>query len=137
MSMQDPIADMLTRIRNAHQRMSASVLIPASKVKMAIAKVLKEEGYIDAVEDAFLNGHPAIKIQLKYYKEQPVIETIQRVSKSSLRVYKTVDELKKFARSVGVKNGMGIAIVSTSSGVMTHQSAIKQSKGGEVLCFIN
>ena len=104
---------------------------------MAIARVLDEEGYIDGLEQAFLGGHPAIKIHLKYFNDQPVIEAIQRVSKSSLRVYKTVDELKKFAKSASVKNGMGIAIVSTSNGVMTHQSAIKQCKGGEVLCCIN
>ena len=137
MSMQDPIADMLTRIRNAQHRASATVTIPASKLKASIASVLQSEGYINGWTSIFSGGHPAIKIDLKYYQEQPVIENIQRVSKPSLRVYLSAKELEKYSKSAGVKNGMGIAIVSTSNGVMTHQAAMKNGRGGEVLCYVN
>jgi small subunit ribosomal protein S8 len=137
MSMQDPISDMLTRIRNAQQRSTVVVTMPASKVKTAIAKVLQSEGYINGWENIFSGGHPAISIKLKYHNERPVIANIQRVSKPSLRVYMSTDDLMKLDKTRGVQNGLGIAVVSTSEGVMTHQAAIKKGKGGEVLCYVN
>ena len=130
MSMSDPIADMLTRIRNAQATDKASVLIPASKVKQAIAQVLKDEGYIEdfAVRDN--EGKAVIEIGLKYYAGKPVIEKIERVSKPGLRVYKGRNDIPK------VMNGLGVAILSTSRGVMTDRKARADGLGGEVLCIV-
>ncbi len=130
MSMSDPIADMLTRIRNAQLSEKASVAIPSSNVKTAIAAVLKDEGYIEdfAVREA--DGKPVLEIGLKYYAGRPVIEKIERVSRPGLRVYRGRDAIPR------VMNGLGIAILSTSRGVMTDRSARSQGVGGEVLCIV-
>jgi small subunit ribosomal protein S8 len=130
MSMSDPIADMLTRIRNGQSATKVSVSMPSSKLKMAIAKVLKEEGYIDdfAVRDE--SGKPSLEVRLKYYAGRPVIEKINRVSRPGLRIYKGNGEIPK------VMNGLGVAIVSTSKGVMTDRSARAAGIGGEVLCVV-
>jgi len=130
MSMTDPIADMLTRIRNAQMAEKVAVSIPSSKLKVAIARVLKDEGYIDdfAVRDNA--GKAELDIALKYYAGRPVIERIERVSKPGLRVYKGKDDLPK------VMNGLGIAIVSTPQGVMTDRRARAANTGGEVLCIV-
>jgi small subunit ribosomal protein S8 len=129
MSMSDPIADMLTRIRNAQMREMATVEMPASKVKLSIAKVLKDEGYIDGFK---VNGEakPVLEIALKYYAGRPVIEKIERVSKPGLRIYRSKDDIPR------VMNGLGIAIVSTSHGVMTDRKARATGVGGEVLCIV-
>ncbi len=130
MSMQDTIADMLTRIRNGQMAKMESVDMPSSKFKCSIAKVLKEEGYItDYSVDSEVK--PTLTVKLKYYQGKPVIDEIKRVSKSGLRIYKSVDELKP------VKNGLGILIVSTDKGVMTDKQARKQNLGGEVLCLVS
>ena len=129
MSMTDPIADMLTRIRNAQMVEQAVVVMPSSKVKLAIAKVLKDEGYIDGFK---VNGEakPELEIALKYYAGRPVIERIERVSSPGLRIYKGKDDIPR------VMNGLGIAIVSTSRGVMTDRKARATGVGGEVLCIV-
>lgn len=129
MSMTDPIADMLTRIRNAQMTEKETVEMPASKVKAAIAKVLKDEGYIDAFKVTG-EAKPVLEIALKYYAGRPVIERIERVSKPGLRIYRAKDEIPK------VMNGLGIAIVSTSHGVMTDRKARATGVGGEVLCIV-
>jgi small subunit ribosomal protein S8 len=130
MSMSDPIADMLTRIRNAQATEKVSVMVPASKVKQAIAQVLKDEGYIEdfAVRDA--EGKPFIEIGLKYYAGKPVIEKLERISRPGLRIYKRRDDIPR------VMNGLGVAIVSTSKGVMTDRRARETGLGGEVLCIV-
>ena len=130
MSMTDPIADMLTRIRNAQMVGHADVRMPCSKLKASIAKVLKDEGYIDdfAVRDN--SGKAELDIALKYYAGRPVIERIERVSKPGLRVYKGSDDLPR------VMNGLGVAIVSTPKGVMTDRKARAAGIGGEVLCYV-
>ncbi len=130
MSMSDPIADMLTRIRNGQSANKKSVTMPSSKLKLSIAKVLQEEGYIRGFSKGEVDGHPALIVELKYFNGKPVIEEIQRVSKPGLRIYKSKDELPK------VLGGLGIAIVSTSSGVMTDRAARKAGMGGEVLCVV-
>lgn len=130
MSMTDPIADMLTRIRNAQASGKTSVALPASKVKAAIAEVLRDEGYIDGYSVAPNEGKPEMTIALRYYAGEPVIERIERVSRPGLRIYKGVDEIPK------VMNGLGIAIVSTSKGVMTDRKARASGVGGEVLCIV-
>lgn len=131
MSMSDPIADMLTRIRNAQSAEKASVAMPLSKLKLAIAQVLKDEGYI---EDFKVNGDvgnkPTLEIGLKYYAGKPVIERIERVSRPGLRIYKAAREIPQ------VMNGLGVAIVSTSRGVMTDRKARSTGIGGEVLCIV-
>ncbi len=137
MSMQDPIADMLTRIRNAQQRFSKTVTMPASKLKSSIAHVLQGEGYIIGWGETGEKAQRTLTINLKYYDDNAVIETIQRVSKPSLRVYMSKSELQKYVKSFGVQSGLGVAIVSNSDGVMTHTQAIKDGKGGEVLCYVN
>lgn len=126
MNMQDTISDMLTRIRNAQLAYMETVLIPISKIKIEIARILKEEGYILYYE----NDKKNIKIKLKYFKGKPVIEKIKRISKPSLRIYQGKDKLKKVA------NGLGIAIISTSEGVMTSYEAKKKGIGGEVICTV-
>jgi small subunit ribosomal protein S8 len=128
--MSDPISDMLTRIRNAQMASKINVSMPSSKLKVAIVRVLKDEGY---VEDFAVNGNsgkPTLEIILKYYAGQPVIERIDRVSKPGLRIYKGVDDIPK------VMNGLGVAIVSTSMGVMTDRKARASNVGGEVLCVV-
>jgi small subunit ribosomal protein S8 len=130
MSMSDPIADMLTRIRNAQATEKATVLVPASKVKRAIAQVLKDEGYIEDYAQRDIDGHPVIEIGLKYYAGKPVIEKIERVSRPGLRIYKGREDIPR------VMNGLGVAIVSTSRGVMTDRRARDTGVGGEVLCIV-
>ena len=129
MSMHDPISDMLTRIRNAQRVNKSTVAMPSSKIKTAIAQVLKEEGYI---EDYSVAGDvkATLEIKLKYYAGRPVIEQIQRVSRPGLRVYKAANEIPS------VMNGLGVAIVSTSKGVMTDRKARANSVGGELLCVV-
>jgi small subunit ribosomal protein S8 len=130
MSMTDPIADMLTRIRNGLSANKMGVNIPSSKVKQSIAQVLKDEGFIEdfAVQD--IDGKPVLNVTLKYYQGSPVIEKVQRVSRPGLRVYKGKGELPT------VRGGLGVAIVSTSAGVMTDRAARKAGHGGEVLCTV-
>ena len=130
MSMTDPIADMLTRIRNGQRAEKQSVAMPASKVKAAIAQVLKDEGYVEDFAVRELEGRATLEISLKYYAGKPVIEKIERVSRPGLRIYRPKDELPK------VMNGLGVAIVSTSRGVMTDRKARGLGVGGEVLCFV-
>jgi small subunit ribosomal protein S8 len=130
MTMQDPIADMFTRIRNAQARARKDVSIPASKSKAAIAKVLKEEGYILDFRTLEGDGHPQLVIDLKYYDGRPVIEHMRRASRPGLRVYRGKDELPT------IVGGLGIAIVSTSRGLMTDREARAQGIGGEVFCSV-
>ena len=130
MSMTDPIADMLTRIRNAQMREETVVKMPSSRVKLAIAKVLKDEGYIDGFKVSGDEIKPALEIGLKYHAGRPVIEKIERVSRPGLRIYKSKDDIPR------VMNGLGIAIVSTSQGVMTDRKARATGVGGEVLCIV-
>lgn len=131
MSMTDPIADMLTRIRNGQAAGKIDVTIPSSKLKESIAKLLKDEGYINDYAVQEIDGKPTLKVALKYYAGKPVIETIQRVSRPGLRVYKGKQKLPK------VIGGLGIAIVSTSHGLMTDRAARAAGYGGEVLCFVS
>jgi len=128
--MTDPVADMLTRIRNAQMAEKLSVSMPSSKLKVAIAKVLKDEGYIDDFAIRENGAKPELDVALKYYAGRPVIERIERVSKPGLRVYKGKDDLPR------VMNGLGVAIVSTPKGVMTDRRARAGNMGGEVLCIV-
>jgi len=128
--MTDPVADMLTRIRNAQMAQKNAVAMPSSKLKLAIAAVLKEEGYIDDFAVRANDGKPQLDIALKYYAGRPVIERIERVSRPGLRVYKGSGDLPR------VMNGLGIAIVSTPQGVMTDRKARAGNVGGEVLCIV-
>jgi small subunit ribosomal protein S8 len=130
MSMSDPIADMLTRIRNAQMVNKLTVAMPASKVKTAIANVLKDEGYIDDFSVDSTDGKLTLNISLKYYAGSPVIEKIERVSKPGLRIYKGSQNIPK------VMNGLGVTIMSTSKGVMTDRKAQAAGIGGEVLCVV-
>jgi len=130
MSMTDPISDMLTRIRNAQAVRKVTVNIPSSKLKAAIAQVLKDEGYIDGYAVRQNDGKPEIEISLKYYAGEPVIEKIERVSRPGLRIYRGRDDIPR------VMNGLGIAIVSTSRGLMTDRKARATGIGGEVLCIV-
>ena len=130
MSMTDPISDMLTRIRNAQLGGKTTVAIPSSKVKSAIAQVLRDEGYIEGFVVKPNEGKPEMEITLRYYAGHPVIERIERVSRPGLRVYRRVDDIPK------VMNGLGVAIVSTSKGVMTDRKARATGIGGEVLCIV-
>ncbi len=130
MSMSDPIADMLTRIRNAQIVDKAAVTMPSSKIKVAIAQVLKDEGYIDGFSVRDEGGKPELEIALKYYAGRPVIERIERVSRPGLRVYKGRDAIPQ------VMNGLGVAIVTTPRGVMTDRKARQTGVGGEVLCYV-
>ncbi len=129
MSMQDPIADMLTRIRNGQAASKVSVAMPSSKQKVAIAQLLKEEGY---VADYKVSGDTKaeLEVELKYFQGKPVVELIQRVSRPGLRIYKKRGELPK------IMNGLGIAVVSTSKGVMTDRAARKAGMGGEIICYV-
>lgn len=130
MSMTDPIADMLTRIRNGQAAGKKLIKQPSSKLKLSIAKVLKDEGYIADFSTETAGSHTEMTILLKYYKGLPVIESIQRISRPGLRIYKSKDELPK------VLGGLGIAIVSTSNGVMTDRAARAMGHGGEVICTV-
>lgn len=130
MSMSDPIADMLTRIRNAQAVEKTSVTMPASKLKVAIAQVLKDEGYIDAFAIKGDAGKNELEIGLKYYAGRPVIERIERVSRPGLRIYRGRDAIPQ------VMNGLGVAIVTTPKGVMTDRKARAAGVGGEVLCYV-
>ena len=122
MSMQDPIADMLTRIRNGQAANKVAISMPSSKLKVAIANVLAAEGYIESVK--------VLEITLKYFQGKPVVESIQRVSRPGLRIYKRKDELPK------VMGGLGVAVVSTSKGVMTDRAARQAGLGGEIICYV-
>jgi small subunit ribosomal protein S8 len=130
MSMSDPIADMLTRIRNAQMVSKAVVAMPSSKVKAAIAQVLKDEGYIDGFQVKSDSGKSELEIALKYYAGRPVIERIERVSRPGLRIYKGSKAIPQ------VQNGLGVAIVTTPKGVMTDRKARAAGVGGEVLCYV-
>ena len=130
MSMSDPIADLLTRIRNAQMVAKSTVSVPSSKVKAAIAQVLKDEGYIDSFTVKPNEGKPELEIVLKYYAGRPVIERIERVSRPGLRVYRGKGTIPQ------VQNGLGVAIVTTPAGVMTDRKARATGVGGEVLCYV-
>lgn len=131
MLVNDPVADMLTRIRNAQVARHETVTIPASNTKKAIAKILVDEGYVKSAENTTQDDRPAIKLTLKYLdKKQPVIQGLKRISKPGLRVYAACDDLPK------VLGGLGIAIISTNEGIMTDRAARKQNVGGEVLCYV-
>ena len=131
MSMTDPIADMLTRIRNAQRAQKASVDMPHSSLKEAIARVLLDEGYIEGFKKIDSDGLPRLQLTLKYYAGKPVIEEIRRASRPGLRQYRGSTELPQ------VKAGYGVAIISTSKGVMTDRAARESGVGGEVLCFVS
>ncbi|MBU2741098.1 30S ribosomal protein S8 [Acidithiobacillus thiooxidans] len=131
MSVTDPIADMLTRIRNAQQVNKAKVLMPASKLKRAIARVLVEEGYITDFREETQDGHPVLNLTLKYYAGAGVIAEIRRISRPGVRIYRGADDLPK------VRDGFGIAIISTSQGIMTDRAARTAGIGGEVLCVVS
>jgi small subunit ribosomal protein S8 len=128
--MSDPIADMLTRIRNAQMAEKVTVEMPSSKLKVALAKVLQDEGYVDGFKVVSDNGKNTLEIGLKYYADRPVIEKIQRVSRPGLRIYRGSEDIPQ------VMNGLGVAIVSTSKGLMTDRKARANGIGGEVLCIV-
>ncbi len=130
MGMTDPIADMLTRIRNGLSASKKEVAMPSSKIKVAISGVLKDEGYIEDFSVRDIDGKPQLTIRLKYHQGRPAIETLKRVSRPGLRQYKGRDELPK------VSGGLGVAIVSTSAGLMTDRAARRAGHGGEVLCYV-
>ncbi len=130
MSMSDPIADMLTRIRNGQTVDKTEVVMPSSKLKVAIAQVLKDEGYIDGFTVVANNGKTELHVGLKYYAGRPVIERLERVSRPGLRVYKNHQTIPQ------VMNGLGVAIVSTPKGVMTDRKAREAGIGGEVICYV-
>jgi small subunit ribosomal protein S8 len=130
MSMSDPIADMLTRIRNAQMVEKVSVAMPSSKVKVAIAQVLKDEGYVDDFVVKTEGAKATLQIALKYYAGRPVIERLERVSRPGLRVYRGRNDIPQ------VMNGLGVAIVSTPRGVMTDRKARATGVGGEVICYV-
>jgi len=130
MSMSDPIADMLTRVRNAQAAEKVEVSMPASKMKERVAAVLKDEGYITDYQQSEVDGKPVLTITLKYFNNKPVIEKIERVSRPGLRIYRSKDELPK------VLGGLGVAIVSTSKGVMSDRAARAAGVGGEVICTV-
>ena len=129
MSMQDPIADMLTRIRNGQAANKVAINMPSSKLKVAIANVLAAEGYIESVK-VLEGAKPELEITLKYFQGKPVVESIQRVSRPGLRIYKRKDELPK------VMGGLGVAVISTSTGVMTDRAARQAGLGGEIICYV-
>jgi small subunit ribosomal protein S8 len=131
MSMSDPIADMLTRIRNAQMVQKTTVAMPSSKLKVAIAQVLKDEGYIDSFAIVGEPAKPQLQVSLKYYAGKPVIEHIERVSRPGLRIYKGRHDIPN------VMNGLGVAIVTTPQGVMTDRKARQAGIGGEVLCYVS
>jgi small subunit ribosomal protein S8 len=130
MSMSDPISDMLTRIRNAQAVQKSEVTIPASKVKTGIARVLKDEGFINDFRDIEVEGKPVLEITLRYMNGRGVIESMKRVSSPGLRQYRGKDKLPK------IQNGLGVAVISTSKGIMTDVAARAAGEGGEVLCIV-
>ena len=130
--MTDPIADFLTRIRNGQASGKPEIAAPSSRIKLALAQVLKDEGYIeDFAVDGGDSSKPTVKVRLKYYQGRPVIDRLERVSRPGLRVYKAKDELPK------ILGGMGVAIISTSQGVMSDRAARAAGHGGEVLCIVS
>ncbi len=131
MSMNDPLSDMLTRIRNGQVARKTSVTMPASKLKLAVVRVLEEEGYVSGVTESDDDVKKTITVELKYHRDEPVIERIERVSRPGLRVYKNANELPK------VQGGLGVAIVSTSRGIMSDRRARAEGHGGEVLCIVS
>ncbi len=131
MSMSDPIADMLTRIRNGQRANKMQVEMPSAKLKLELARVLKEEGYIEAYAVSDVDRKPVLTITLRYHAGRPVIDVLRRVSRPGLRIFKGKDDLPK------VNGGLGVAIVSTSKGVMTDRSARSAGQGGEVLCVVS
>jgi len=130
MSMSDPIADMLTRIRNAQAANKASVSMPSSKSKEAIASLLKQEGYVENIDKEVDGNKATMTISLKYYEGKPVIDELQRVSRPGLRIYKNSSDLPQ------VRGGLGVAVISTSKGVMSDREARKSGIGGEVICYV-
>ena len=130
MSMTDPIADLLTRIRNGQAANKAQVIMPASKAEKAVVSVLKDEGYVSDFSEQTIDGKPQLVVTLKYYEGKPVIESLNRVSRPGLRIYRGKDELPK------VLGGLGVVIVSTSKGVMSDRQARALGEGGEVLCTV-
>ena len=130
MSMTDPIADMLTRIRNGQSATKVEVSMPLSKLKKSLAVVLKDEGYISDFSEQDIDGKPTLNVTLKYFQGKPVIETIKRISRPGRRVYKANSDLPK------VQSGLGVAIISTSAGLMTDRDARKAGHGGEVICTV-
>jgi small subunit ribosomal protein S8 len=130
MSMTDPIADLLTQIRNAQKGRKESVTLPASRLKVAVVKVLEQEGYVAGVSTERAGAKETMTVMLKYHGEDPVIARLERVSRPGLRIYRGVDELPK------VQGGLGISIISTSAGVMSDRQARAQGRGGEVLCLV-
>jgi small subunit ribosomal protein S8 len=131
MSMTDPIADFLTRIRNGQRAGKVEVAVPSSRLKLALAKVLKDEGYIEDFSAGTESSKSTMTVRLKYYQGRPVIDRLERVSRPGLRVYKGKDELPR------ILGGMGVAIISTSSGVMSDRDARAGGHGGEVLCIVS
>ncbi|SIT70826.1 SSU ribosomal protein S8P [Ectothiorhodosinus mongolicus] len=131
MSMTDPVADMLTRIRNGQHAAKTEVSLPASKLKLAIANVLKDEGYVGDIQVSEADKKAVMTIKLKYFQGSPVIEKLKRISRPGLRIYRSKDELPS------VIGGLGVAVVSTSKGVMTDRQARAQGQGGEVLCIVS
>ncbi len=131
MSMSDPIADMLTRIRNSLQRSKRDVCIPSSKLKVSIANILKQEGYIKDYRVEEQENRSVLVVELKYFKGKPVIESLKRISRPSLRSYTSASDLPK------VMGGLGIAIISTAKGVMTDRTAREHGIGGEILCYVS
>lgn len=131
MSMTDPLADMLTRLRNAQRAGKLTVTVPASQLKLAVARVLEQEGFVASVDVEGEEPKKTLRVGLKYFEHLPVIETIQRVSRPGLRRYAGARELPK------VQGGLGVAIISTSQGVMTDRQAREERRGGEVLCFVS
>ena len=130
MSMSDPIADMLTRIRNGQLAGHAKVSMPSSKLKASLAQLLADEGYVSSFDVKDTDGKSILSVDLKYYQGKPVIEMLKRVSRPGLRVYKNKDELPK------VIGGLGVAVVSTSKGIMSDRDARKQGVGGEIICYV-
>lgn len=130
MSMTDPIADMLTRIRNGQSATKVEVSMPLSKLKKSLAVVLKDEGYISDFSEQDIDGKPTLNVTLKYFQGKPVIEMIKRISRPGCRVYKASNDLPK------VQSGLGVAIISTSAGLMTDRAARKAGHGGEVICTV-
>jgi len=129
--MTDPIADMLTRIRNGQSAEKENVEMPSSRVKLAIAQVLQDEGYINSYETSDLEGKPRLRVQLKYFQGHAVIENIERVSKPGLRIYRGSKNVPT------VVGGLGISVVSTSQGVMSDRAAREAGHGGEILCYVS
>ena len=130
MSMSDPISDMLTRVRNAQAVQKTTVAMPLSKVKLGIARVLKEEGFINDFREVEVGGKPALEVTLRYQQGRGVIETLKRASRPGLRQYRGKDDLPK------IQNGLGVAVISTSQGIMTDAAARAAGQGGEILCIV-